>query len=99
MAIRTYKLSLLKVSLFILLLSSYRLGTLADDDVNRSPLDPDPGKEEQASHLERQQHQLGGDRVPRVLLGILARNVAHMLPNFFGCVDNLDYPKESITIW
>ena len=48
---------------------------------------------------EQRERGLGGERVPHVFVGILARNVAYLLSNFFGCLENLDYPKESMTIW
>ncbi|XP_064395514.1 procollagen galactosyltransferase 2-like isoform X2 [Halichondria panicea] len=37
--------------------------------------------------------------LPSVFLAILARNSAHMLPNFFGYLENLDYPKDRISLW
>ncbi|KAJ8357356.1 hypothetical protein SKAU_G00201500 [Synaphobranchus kaupii] len=36
---------------------------------------------------------------PKVLITILARNAAHSLPYFLGCIDRLDYPKDRIAIW
>ena len=106
MASRTlYKLTLLKISLFILLLSSYRLyGTLASSQGETSAQNEgekvrDSGESELVH--EQRAHGLGagGERVPHVFVGILARNVAYLLSNFFGCLENLDYPKESMTIW
>ena len=35
----------------------------------------------------------------RVFLAILARNSAHLLPNFLGYVERLDYPKDRISVW
>ena len=49
--------------------------------------------------IEQREAGLGRERVPHVFVGILARNVAYLLSNFFGCLENLDYPKESMTIW
>ena len=106
MASRTlYKLTLLKISLFILLLSSYRLhGTLASSQGETSAQNEgekvrDNGESELVH--EQRVHGLGagGERVPHVFVGILARNVAYLLSNFLGCLENLDYPKESMTIW
>ena len=104
MASRTlYKLSLLKTSLFILLLSSYRLqGTLGSSqeenpELNQGERVKDDGESELV--FEQRERGLGGERVPHVFVGILARNVAYLLSNFFGCLENLDYPKESMTIW
>ena len=37
--------------------------------------------------------------LPSVFLAILARNSAHMLPNFLGYLENLDYPKDRISLW
>lgn len=34
-----------------------------------------------------------------VLLAILARNKAHVLPHYLSCIDNLDYNKNLITIY
>ncbi|XP_067270093.1 procollagen galactosyltransferase 2 [Pseudorasbora parva] len=36
---------------------------------------------------------------PKVMIAILARNSAHSLPYYFGCIDRLDYPKDRIAIW
>ncbi|XP_051963838.1 procollagen galactosyltransferase 2-like [Xyrauchen texanus] len=36
---------------------------------------------------------------PKVLIAILARNAAHSLPYYLGCIDRLDYPKDRIAIW
>ncbi|XP_056133072.1 LOW QUALITY PROTEIN: procollagen galactosyltransferase 2 [Lampris incognitus] len=36
---------------------------------------------------------------PKVMIAILARNAAHSLPHYLGCVDRLDYPKERIAVW
>lgn len=34
-----------------------------------------------------------------VLLAILAKNKAHVLPQFFHCIDHLDYDKKLITVY
>uniref|UniRef100_A0A665V2U5 Procollagen galactosyltransferase 2-like n=1 Tax=Echeneis naucrates TaxID=173247 RepID=A0A665V2U5_ECHNA len=36
---------------------------------------------------------------PKVMIAIVARNAAHSLPYYLGCIDRLDYPKERIAIW
>lgn len=36
---------------------------------------------------------------PTVLVAILARNAAHTLPHFLGCLERLDYPKNRMAIW
>ncbi|KAG7488226.1 hypothetical protein MATL_G00030280 [Megalops atlanticus] len=36
---------------------------------------------------------------PKVMIAILARNAAHSLPHYLGCIDRLDYPKDRIAIW
>lgn len=36
---------------------------------------------------------------PRVFLAIIARNAAHLLPNWLGYIENLDYPKNRISVW
>lgn len=37
--------------------------------------------------------------VPLVMVGILARNTEHTLENFFGYFENLDYPKNRMSVW
>ena len=39
------------------------------------------------------------EQPPLVMVGILARNTAHTLHNFFGYLENLDYPKQRMAIW
>ncbi len=39
------------------------------------------------------------DNTPYVMVVILVRNEAHLLPTFFGYLEELDYPKKSITLW
>ena len=36
---------------------------------------------------------------PKVMIAILARNAAHSLPYYLGCIEGLEYPKERIAIW
>ncbi|ELW69740.1 Procollagen galactosyltransferase 2 [Tupaia chinensis] len=36
---------------------------------------------------------------PTVLVAMLARNAAHALPHFLGCLERLDYPKSRMAIW
>ncbi|XP_017262347.2 procollagen galactosyltransferase 2 [Kryptolebias marmoratus] len=36
---------------------------------------------------------------PKVMVAILARNAAHSLPHYLGCVERLEYPKERTAIW
>lgn len=36
---------------------------------------------------------------PTVFVTILARNAAHTLPHFLGCLERLDYPKSRMAIW
>ncbi|KAL1022944.1 hypothetical protein UPYG_G00034560 [Umbra pygmaea] len=36
---------------------------------------------------------------PKVMIAILARNAAHSLPYYLGCIDRIHYPKERIAIW
>ncbi|CAH2311912.1 Hypothetical predicted protein [Pelobates cultripes] len=36
---------------------------------------------------------------PSVLIAIIARNAAHTLPYYLGCIDKLDYPKNRLAIW
>lgn len=36
---------------------------------------------------------------PTVVVGLLVRNKAHTLPYFLHYLENLDYPKERMTIW
>ena len=34
-----------------------------------------------------------------ILIAILARNVEHLLPTFFGYLEQQDYPKDRISLW
>jgi len=36
---------------------------------------------------------------PKVLIAVLARNAAHSLPHYLGCIERLDYPKERLAVW
>ncbi|TMS20639.1 Procollagen galactosyltransferase 2 [Larimichthys crocea] len=36
---------------------------------------------------------------PKVMIAIVARNAAHSLPHYLGCIERLEYPKERIAIW
>ena len=36
---------------------------------------------------------------PSVFLAIIARNAAHLLPNWLGYIENLDYPKNRMSVW
>uniref|UniRef100_T1GN46 Uncharacterized protein n=1 Tax=Megaselia scalaris TaxID=36166 RepID=T1GN46_MEGSC len=36
---------------------------------------------------------------PRIVVVLLIRNKAHVLPYFFSYFENLDYPKDKITLW
>lgn len=36
---------------------------------------------------------------PTVLLSVIARNMVHLLPNWLGYIENLDYPKDRMSIW
>lgn len=38
-------------------------------------------------------------KTPSVLIVTLVRNKAHTLPIFLSYLENLDYPKESISLW
>ena len=38
-------------------------------------------------------------RDPGVFLAIIARNAAHLLPNWLACIENLDYPKNRMSVW
>ncbi|XP_046391717.1 glycosyltransferase 25 family member-like [Ischnura elegans] len=38
-------------------------------------------------------------RLPSVVIAILARNKAHTLPFFLTSLENLDYPKNRISLW
>ena len=40
-----------------------------------------------------------GDLAPHVFVALQARNSAYLLPNFFGYLENLDYPKDRISVW
>ena len=36
---------------------------------------------------------------PTVLLAILARDAEHYLHNYLGYIENMDYPKDRISVW
>ncbi|KAL4634742.1 procollagen galactosyltransferase 2-like [Arapaima gigas] len=36
---------------------------------------------------------------PKVMIAVVARNAAHSLPHYLGCLDRLDYPKERVALW
>ncbi|XP_053720263.1 procollagen galactosyltransferase 2 [Synchiropus splendidus] len=36
---------------------------------------------------------------PKVMIAIVARNAAHSLAHYLGCIERLEYPKERIAIW
>ncbi|GCC31970.1 hypothetical protein chiPu_0010430 [Chiloscyllium punctatum] len=46
--------------------------------------------------IEREESAL---QRPKVLLAIIARNAAHTLPHYLGCIERLDYPKDRIALW
>ena len=64
------------------------------DDGNVIPadfiLDTDPIQD--VSSLEN-------DDLPTVLVTTLVRNKEHSLPYFLGCLENLDYPTDKITVF
>jgi len=35
----------------------------------------------------------------QVVVGVIARNTAHTLENFFGYLEALDYPKDRVQLW
>lgn len=37
--------------------------------------------------------------LPTVVIAILIRNKAHVLPWFLKYIENLDYPKDRIIVW
>ncbi len=58
-------------------------------NVSEAPLEEEEGEE-----------GLSGEKpAPLVMVGILARNAAHTLPNFLGYFENLDYPKHRMAVW
>ena len=40
-----------------------------------------------------------GGGAPHVFVALQARNCAYLLPNFFGYLESLDYPKDRISVW
>lgn len=36
---------------------------------------------------------------PTVVLAVLARNAEHLLHNYLGYIESLDYPKERMAVW
>lgn len=39
------------------------------------------------------------DTIPKVVVPLLIRNKAHTLPYFLSYFENLDYPKDKISLW
>ena len=39
------------------------------------------------------------DLAPHVFVSVLITNSLHLMPNFFGYLEGLDYPKDRISIW
>ena len=37
--------------------------------------------------------------LPTLMIVVLVRNKAHVLPHFFGCLENLTYPKNKISLF
>ena len=56
---------------------------------------------DEASEASRARREEGGNsqQDPLVMVGVLARNTAHTLPNFLGYLENMDYPKHRMKIW
>ena len=48
-----------------------------------------------ASSAEQQE----SSHLPSVFVCVLARNCEHTLPNFLGYLEQLDYPKDRISVW
>ncbi len=42
---------------------------------------------------------LYGKDLPKVLIAILAKDTAHLLPEYLYCIENLAYPKERIDVY
>ena len=42
---------------------------------------------------------LNNGDLPTVLIAVLVRNKEHVLPFFFGCLENLSYPKDKISFY
>ena len=40
-----------------------------------------------------------GEEAPHVFVALQTRNSAYLLPNFFGYLESLDYPKSRISVW
>ena len=36
---------------------------------------------------------------PHVFISVLVTNSMHALPNFFGYLEGLEYPKDRISVW
>ena len=72
------------------LLAAAVLGGGASDPL---PTLVDPQQEQQAYKPESSLLK------PKVMIAIVARNAAHSLPHYLGCIERLEYPKERIAIW
>lgn len=50
-------------------------------------------------HLHGNAVEATVQKPPTVLIATLVRNKAHTLPYFLSCLEDLNYPKDRITIW
>lgn len=61
----------------------------------RFAAEPDPEDDEEEARVFPE----SALQRPTVLVALLARNAAHTLPPFLGCLERLDYPKSRMAIW
>ncbi|XP_029001624.1 procollagen galactosyltransferase 2 [Betta splendens] len=57
------------------------------------------GAAELATRVQEQVKPESSLLKPKVMIAIVARNAAHSLPHYLGCIERLEYPKERIAIW
>ena len=58
-----------------------------------------PGRRPEGGHMGEGAVFQDAKEPPLVMVGILARNTAHTLPNFFGYLEGMDYPKHRMAVW
>lgn len=76
------------------ILANLMLNTLAEDD--RRPIDTNVAGDTDGDNFTDAKIEW---KQPTVLIVTLFRNKAHILPYFFSYLDQLEYPKNRISLW
>lgn len=76
---------------FVFCIFSLIFFTLIGICISLDPEDLDSEVNDQWDH--------GREKLPTVFIPLLARNKAHSLPTFLAYIENLNYPKDRISLW